>query len=296
MITGKIPSNAADTETFRLPLIGEIFPGTISVFVMTMAIALVDGFNPCSLWVLTMLLGLIVHTKSRRKVMLVGIVFLFVTAGVYGLFIIGLLNLFHITGVSAPLRMIVAAIAIAMGTINIKDYIVFKRGISLTIPSRFQRSIGRGSRKVVSAVASPMGTIGVTAFFAAAVSVVELPCTAGFPVIWSNYVVILVGRESVSFWLLLVLYLLVYLLIEVIIVIIAAVTLGRIQFGERYVRPVKLLGGAIMVSIGMHFISDSQILYTLSGIARVFLFAFVGAAVIAMSYIIVWRAFQNKGD
>ena len=51
--------------------------------------ALVDGVNPCSLWVLTMLLALVLHSGSRRRVMAVGGTFLLVTSLMYGLYIVG---------------------------------------------------------------------------------------------------------------------------------------------------------------------------------------------------------------
>src|SRR5690606_26919507 len=72
-----------------LPLIGRVDLDLQSIAIGTALIAFVDGFNPCSMWVLSMLLALTLHTGSRRKVLLIGLVFLTVTAVIYALFIAG---------------------------------------------------------------------------------------------------------------------------------------------------------------------------------------------------------------
>ncbi|MHC1783721.1 MAG: glutaredoxin family protein [Anaerolineaceae bacterium] len=55
------------TSTLEIPLIGSVNLASQPVIISTALIALVDGFNPCSLWVLSMLLALTLHTGSRKK-------------------------------------------------------------------------------------------------------------------------------------------------------------------------------------------------------------------------------------
>ena len=74
---------------------------TQSLALSTALIAFVDGFNPCSLWVLSVLLALTLHTGSRKKVFIIGLVFLTVTALVYALFIAGLFTMFTIVSFAA---------------------------------------------------------------------------------------------------------------------------------------------------------------------------------------------------
>lgn len=270
------------SREIELPLFGTLSAEATPAALITVAIAFVDGFNPCSLWVLTMLLGLVAHTRSRKRILLVGTVFLLVTAGIYGAFMLGLLNIFAITGTTLLLRIVVAVIAVSMGLINIKDYFAFKRGLSLTIPARFHRRITAGSRSMAGASASTLGVAAMTAVFAAGIALVELPCTAGFPVIWSRYVTSSVAAGS-AFAALLALYLLVYLAIEVVILLVALVTMGRISFSDRQARPIKLIGGAIMVSLGGYYVARPTMAESLSGVGQIFLTALLGAAVIALT-------------
>ncbi len=269
------------SSTIDLPLFGTLSPEETPAVAITAAIAFVDGFNPCSLWVLTLLLGLIVHTRSRRRILLVGSTFLVVTAAIYGFFMLGLLNVFAIAGNTLALRLLVATVAVTMGVINVKDYFFFKQGVSLTIPERFRRPIAAGTRYIADTSRSWPGLVMLTTVFAGAIAIVELPCTAGFPVIWSRYVTAAVSPGT-SFFTLLGLYLLVYLLLEVAIVVIALVTMGRINFTEREARPIKLLGGALMVSLGVFYVIDPEIAGTVTGVGRIFLTALTGASVLML--------------
>jgi hypothetical protein len=59
-------------DIIMLPLIGAIDLSRQSLLVSTLLISFVDGFNPCSIWVLTMLLAITLHSGSRKKIIIVG--------------------------------------------------------------------------------------------------------------------------------------------------------------------------------------------------------------------------------
>ena len=75
-----------------VPFGGEVDVSS-SLLVSTVVIAFVDGVNPCSLWVLSILLALVLHSGSRRRVALVGTSFLFVTTALYALYMVGAYSL-----------------------------------------------------------------------------------------------------------------------------------------------------------------------------------------------------------
>lgn len=280
------------SDEIELPLFGSVDPATAPAFLVTAAIAFVDGFNPCSLWVLTLLLGLIAHSRSRRRVILVGGVFLAVTALVYGAFMVGFLNVFAVVGHTLAVRIVVAVVAVGMGLVNVKDYFAFKHGLSLTISPRFQRWIGVKSRDIAQRDESPLRLAMLTALFAGGVAIVELPCTAGFPMIWSRYVTALTP-SFVGYALLLGLYLFVYLVLELGIITVAAVSMHRLRFGVDQARVLKLAGGSLMVSLGAFYLFRPDIAETITGVGSI-----VGAAVLGtVVLLLVGRAVNgNKGD
>jgi hypothetical protein len=273
-----------------IPLLGDVDVGARSLLGATLLIAFADGFNPCSLWVLTVLLAMIVRTGSRRRVAAVGLVFLTVTATVYGMFILGVFTALAYLEQLPWIYWAVATLAFVFGAVNIKDYFAYKWGISFTIPERFKPTIKRQTGKLRSTRRSLAGTLALTALMALGVSLVELPCTAGFPVVWSA----LLSTHAVAgaeFGALLAAYLLVYLSVEIVILTAVIVTLRLGRFEEREGRVLKLVGGAIMLALAGVLVVDPSIMASLGGS-----FATVGGAVlVALLVMVVERLVRGRG-
>jgi len=151
-----------------------------------MIISIVDGFNPCSIWVLSMLLAITLNTRSRKKVLIIGAVFIFITGLIYALFITGLFTVFKVVRFIGWIQVVVSIVALIFAVVNIKDYFWFKQGISFTIRDEKKPGIYKGIRRIVNASESIWGMIAGTVVLAAGVSLVEFSCTAGFPVLWTN--------------------------------------------------------------------------------------------------------------
>src|SRR6056297_2775404 len=118
-----------------LPLVGEIELAGRSALGVTALVAFVDGFNPCSLWVLAILLAMVLNAgATRRRVVAVGTTFLTVTAAIYGAFIVGVFTVVDLLSGVTAIAWVVGAIALLVGVVNIKDYFAYKQGFSLTIP------------------------------------------------------------------------------------------------------------------------------------------------------------------
>jgi glutaredoxin len=113
-------------EIIDIPIIGKVDLTGKSLLLSTILIGFVDGVNPCSIWVLTMLLSLTLHTGSRRKVLIIGLVFLSVTALVYALFIAGLFSVLTFVSFVGWIQVVVALVALFFAIINIKDYFWYK--------------------------------------------------------------------------------------------------------------------------------------------------------------------------
>ena len=229
----------------------------------TMMIAFVDGFNPCSLWVLTVLLAMILHTQSRLRIAAVGVTFLTVTAAIYGLFIAGLFAAFAVAGQLTRLHIAVAVLALGFAAVSIKDYFAYKQGLSFSIPDRFKPRIYRGGRAIRQDRPLPI-VLAMTVALAAGVALIELPCTAGFPVIWSNLVTE-TGVSGAGFLGLLGVYLAIYLAVEVVILAGALVTMRATRLQEVHGRTLKLIGGAVMAALALVLLVDPSIMERLTG-------------------------------
>lgn len=266
----------------RLPLLGNVDPRASPLLALTALIAFVDGFNPCSLWVLTLLLGMALSSGSRQRVALVGLTFLGTTALIYGAFIAGMFSVLAFAFALPWVRWAVALFALVFGMVNIKDYVWYGRGISFSIPAAEKPGIVQRLRRLRQQPMSPPVLIGFTVAMAAGIALVELPCTAGFPVVWSGF---LAERNvgTAAFLALLVVYVLIYLGVELLIFAIAITTMSLGRMGERHGRALKLLGGTVMVALAGALALRPELMDDLSGTLWLFGSALGLAALILLA-------------
>ncbi len=278
------------SDVVKLPIFGEVDLQGQSLLVSTLLISFVDGFNPCSVWVLSMLLALTLHTGSRKKVLIIGLVFLTVTALIYALFIAGLFTVLSIMSFVGWIQAVVALVSFFFGLVNIKDYFWYKEGLSFTIADDKKPGIFQRMRKVMDASQSFWGLMGATIVLAAGVSLVEFSCTAGFPVLWSN----LVSAQQVStttFVLLLLVYMLVYQLDELAIFGTAVITLRASKLEEKQGRILKLIGGTLMLTLAVVMLVNPSLMSQLSSSLLIFGAAFAGALLILLLHRVVLPRF-----
>lgn len=246
-------------DVVDLPFAGQIDPASQSLLLSTVLIAAVDGVNPCSLWVLSILLALTLRTGSRRTTVVTGLVFIAVTGVVYALFIGGIFTVFQVLSFTPVVRVVVALLAAAFAAINIKDFFWFKAGVSLSIPEGSKPGIYDRMRRVLGSAQSLPALVASTVVLAAGVSFVELACTAGFPVLWTT-IVADADVSPVTFSLLLLVYMLVYQLDELIIFAVAVATMRITKLQERQGRVLKLLSGMLMLSLAVVMLVEPALL------------------------------------
>lgn len=245
-----LEGNSTPGRTLTLPFIGAVSLQGRSALASTVLISFVDGVNPCSIWVLSMLLALTLHTGSRRKVVIIGLVFLTVTAGIYALFILGIFSVLTFASSFGWVQAVVALFTLFFALVNIKDYFWYKQGLSFTIDDSQKPGIYQRMRKVVDASQSLPGMVAATVVLSASVSLVEFSCTAGFPVLWVN----LLKAQQVTGWAfvgLLLIYMLIYQLDEMILFGTAVVTLRAGRLEEKHGRLLKLISGSLMLSLSL---------------------------------------------
>ncbi len=271
---------APASSVISVPFLGAIDLGAQSLLLSTALIAFVDGVNPCSLWVLSVLLALTIHTGSRRKVFIIGAVFLTVTSLVYALFIAGLFTMFTVLDWVPWIQVVVALVALFFALINIKDYFWYKEGISLTIADDQKPGLYRNMRRVLQAGDSMPALIGAAIVMSAGASLVEFSCTAGFPMLWSNLLAAQ-GVTTVTFILLLILYMVIYQLDEIIIFTGAVVGLRASKLEEKQGRILKLISGMLMLVLAIIMLVNPSLMSSLSATLWVFVIAF-GAALLVL--------------
>jgi thiol-disulfide isomerase/thioredoxin len=254
---GAKPSGAAHTPlaaeqggtNVHIPIIGTVDAKLLSLPVLTLVLAGMDAFNPCAFFVLLFLLSLMVHAKSRARMLIVGGTFVLFSGLVYFVFMAAWLNLFLLAGELRAVTVAAGLVALVIGAINVKDYFWFKQGVSLSIPDAAKPGLFRRVREVVAAGATgPM--LAGTILLAIVANSYELLCTAGLPMVYTRTLT-LAGLPTWQYYAYLAAYNVIYVIPLLVIVMVFAWTLGARKLSESEGRLLKLVSGCMMLAFGI---------------------------------------------
>ncbi len=288
LAAGRDPTASSD-YSIDVPFAGRIDVGSRSLVGATVLIAFVDGVNPCSLWVLSMLLALVVHSGSRARVLAVGSLFLLVTSLLYGLYMLGAYTALSVVGRRTWIRAAVALVAGSFGLLHLKEHWT-SGGPSVTIPAERKPGLFRRMRRLADTDRSLPATLGGTAVLAVGVSLLETPCTAGLPLLWTD----LVAERNVSAAgaaVLFGLYLAVFLIDELVIFAAVVSTMRVAKLQERHGRMLQLIGGTLMLTLAVAMVAAPHLLDTVGGTVVVF----GVAAVVCASIVLGERIWDRRG-
>ncbi len=260
-----------EAPSLRLPVLGKLDTTNISLPVLTMLIAGMDAFNPCAFFVLLFLLSLLVHQQNRRRMALIGLVFVGISGLMYFAFMAAWLGLFLVIGSMPWVTGAAGLLALLIGVINVKDFVAFKQGVSLSISDAGRAGIFERSRAILKAGSLP-AMLAATALLGIAANFYELICTAGFPMVYTRLLTLHVA-DPMQRYLYLAFYNLIYVLPLLAIVLAFVRTMGARKLSEREGRLLKLLSGVMMFGLGLCLIlipehlNDLRVAASLLGLA-----------------------------
>jgi glutaredoxin len=256
---GKISCNTTPThrsqkaQAFQLNFMGYTLSlEQIGLPLFTLAMGLLDGFNPCSLWVLLLIISLLAPMKDRFRMFAIAGSFILVEGIAYFIFMTAWLNLFLFVGISRLSEIIIAAAALFAGAVNLKDFWLFGHGVSLSLPDSAKPGIYAKMRDILSAQNLTGAIIGAV-ILAFLVQFVELMCTSGFPALYTR-ILTLKNLDAASYYGYLLLYNIAYMFDDAIILSIGVITLSQKRLQEKEGRWLKLISGLVMVSLGFYLL------------------------------------------
>ncbi len=253
--TAEPPAPAAidDPAVVETPLLklfdGRLDPRRLGMPLFTLAVGLVDGFNPCAMWVLLLLLSILVNLRDRWRILAIAGTFVFVSGAAYMAFMAAWLNVFEWIGYLRPVQVALGLMAIAIGSIHVKDFFAFRQGLSLSIPEAAKPGIYARMRRIVTAENLPAAVAGAFAL-AVLVNVVELLCTAGLPAVYTS-VLAQQGFSASGRYAYLLLYIVAYMFDDAIMVAGVVWSLSRLKLQEAGGRWLKLVSGGVILLLGL---------------------------------------------
>lgn len=234
-----------------LPILGKVDVKKVSLPIMSAVIGLVDGFNPCAMWVLVFLISMLLGTKDRKKMWILGLTFLFTSAFIYLLFMVAWLNVAIKMNTVIWLRITIAIIAIIAAFINLKSfYKSLKKDTGCeVVDSKKRKNIIEKIKKFTLEKSLILGLLGVMTL-AVSVNFIELACSAGLPLLFTQ-ILALNNLSKLSYMIYILIYILFFLIDDIIVFVIAMFTLKITGISNKYSKYSHLIGGIIMLLIGL---------------------------------------------
>ena len=209
-----------------------------------------DGFNPCAMWILIFLITLLLDYKDRKKMWILGCTFLFTSAFVYFLFMMGFLRVATFLNTISILKYSIAAFALIFGGYNVYRYIKTRKDAGCDVVNKDQRKkIMTKTKKVVSTENFALALIGIMVL-AVSVNLLELLCSLGLPVVFTE-ILSINNIKGVAKVLYILLYVFFFLIDDLIVFFIAMKTLKIKAISNKYTKYSHLIGGIIMIVIGL---------------------------------------------
>lgn len=243
------PPPPAPPDVVQAPLLGPLSASRLGLPLFTLLVGLVDGFNPCAMWALLLILALLVGLGDRRRMLLLGGTFIVVGGAMYFMFMAAWLELFLLIGISRGVQVTLGLLAVGAGVVHLKDALAPGRGPSLSIPASAKPGIYARMRRVVTAERFGAALLAV-AVLSVMVNVVELLCTAGLPAVYTQ----VLGAQGLSrpaYYAYLLLYVVAYVADDLLVLGVATVTLSRTTLQQGGGRGLKLVSGVVIVVLGV---------------------------------------------
>lgn len=242
-----------------LPIVGRVDPSRVSFTKFTVLIGLLDGLNPCAIYVLAALLGILLHVRSRARLVLFGSIFVVMSGFVYFLFMTAWLRVFLYAGLSRAVTIVLGLALVVMGLINLKELVWFKQGPSLMIPDRAKPGLFRRMRAIAASagLGSAIAGIAVLAFM---VNLVELGCTLGLPAIYTRMLSLRFPTAPLTRNAYLALYNALYVVPLALVVAVFAVSFRKLSVSERSAKVLKAISGSLLLVFGLLFVVAPDVL------------------------------------
>lgn len=242
-IKGEINTN------FDLPIIGEVDAKSVSIPLVSGVIGLIDGFNPCAMWILLFLISSLLGMKDRKRMWIIGLSFLITSSLVYMGFLLSWIKVVDTIATSNLFMYVISVVALIGGIINIRGYRKETQTGCTVVDQKKRTKIFTKIKKFTTEQSLIIAVLGAMAL-AVSVNLVELACSAGFPLIYTQILEInnVTGIESLFYTLI---YILFFLLDDIVVFVIAMTTMKATGISTKYNRYSKLVSGIIMLIIGL---------------------------------------------
>lgn len=254
---GEIVDNFSKNEkksdeelSLNTKIFGKVNLKRMSLITAAALIGLIDGFNPCAMWILLFLISVLIGMKDRKRMWALGLSFLITSALVYMVIMLSWISIAVKMTSIIWIRNIIAIIALIGGIINLRNFYKERKESGCeVVDDKKRKKIFSKIKKFTHEKNFFLALIGVIGL-AISVNLVELACSAGLPIVFSELLVLNKTSEFMKLMYTLV-YIFFFLIDDLVVFIIAMVTMKVTGISTKYNKFSHLLGGIIMIIIGV---------------------------------------------
>ncbi len=241
----------------QIPFIGKVDLGTWALPIVALVIGSLDGLNVCAIGALILILMIVLGFESRKKIILYGGMFILTTVVVYGLLVFAWTALFNaLASYISVMNIIIGLAAFGGGLYFGKKFIQFyKYGPAcdytdnkfiINATNRLKTAFKSEKRQTTFLITSVM-------VFAVIVTLVELPCSFGLPMIYGS-ILANAGLSWGGYVSYILLYLFFYSLI-LLIIFTGAVITKEVWFAEsKFITWVYLAGTLVLFFLSYYYL------------------------------------------
>lgn len=240
-----------DENNFYVPGFGKVNPKKVSLPLISLTIGLLDGFNPCAMWVLIFLLTCLINSKNKKRMWILGLAFILASSLVYILFMFFWLNIaVSITSIKW-IRIAIGLFALGSAIFNFNTFNKErKKDVGCIVTTdKSQKKLIAQIKKWTSEKSFLLCLIGVVTL-AVSVNLIELACSAGLPLLWTQ-IIALNNLNTLTTAVYMGIYMIAFMLDDIIIFVIAMLTLKVTGISNKWTKWTHLIGGLIMLLIGL---------------------------------------------
>lgn len=239
-----------DKETsVKAPIVGNVNLKDVSLLTSAVILGLIDGFNPCAMWILLFLISALIGMKDRKRMWTLGLTFLITSGLVYMLIMLSWISIAVKITTVVWIRNIIAIIALIGAILNLKSFIKSKNSGCKIVDSKKRKNIFSKIKKFTSEKSFILAFFGIIGL-AISVNLVELACSAGLPLIFTELLAINNVSGFIKF-IYIGIYIIFFLIDDIIVFTISMYTMKATGISTKYGKYSHLIGGLIMLLIGL---------------------------------------------
>jgi len=247
-------------RTIKLPIIGEVKLANFSLILGAIFIGLIDGFNPCAMWILVFLITLLINMKNRKKMWILGLAFILTSGLIYYIIMMSWLQIAVKLALIRAFQIIIGVLALIMAIFSIRHFYKQMRiesGCVVSNPLE-KRKLMVKIKKIINHNSLWLALVGIISV-AISVNIIELACSAGLPVVYST----MLAFHELSIFesaLYILVYVIFFIFDDLLIFTIAAVSFRVTGISNKYAKYSNLIGGIIMIGLGILLLFFPEIL------------------------------------